>query len=57
MLEAMSKDSVHPRTGAEAIRLAALRAMESLKNLDVVVRLAIVVLISIVITHAHAEPV
>jgi hypothetical protein len=57
MLEAMSKDSVHPRTGAEAIRLAALRAVESLKNLDVVVRLAIVVLISIVITHAHAEPV
>lgn len=57
MLESMSKVPVHLREVAEATSLAALRMAACLKNLDVVVRLSIVVLISIVITHVHAEPV
>ena len=57
MLKSMSKVPVHLRKGAEAIRLAAPSVLASLRNLGVVVRLSIVVLISIVITHAHAEPV
>lgn len=57
MLESMSKVPVHLRKGAEAIRLAAPSVLANLRNLGVVVRLSIVVLISIVITHAHAEPV
>lgn len=55
MLNFMLKDVFHPRTGAEALNV--FRAHETRESLNVVVRLAVVVLISILITHFHAEPV
>ena len=55
MLDSMLKDSTYPRTGAEA--LSWLCAPETLKAFSVVVRLSVVVLISILISHFHAEPV
>jgi len=51
MLGSMLKTAFHLRTGAEA--LAVFCNVEAL----VVVRLALVVLISILITPLHAEPV
>lgn len=55
MLCSMSKGLFHPRGGAEALNQ--LCAFATRNSLNVVVRLAVVVLISIVITHFHAEPV
>ena len=55
MLNFMLKISDHLRTGAEA--LGSLCANETQKTFNVVVRLAAVVLVSILITHFHAEPV
>jgi len=55
MLDSMLKDSTYPRTGAEA--LSWLCAPETRQAFCVVVRLSVVVLISILISHFHAEPV
>ena len=57
MLDLMLKKSFYPRSGAEASSLVALRAADIMKRFSVVVRLAVVVLISILISHIHAEPV
>ncbi len=57
MLDFMLKKSFYPRSGAEASSLVALRAADIMKRFSVVVRLAVVVLISILISHIHAEPV
>jgi hypothetical protein len=57
MLNFMLKKSFYLPSGAEANNLLALRAAEIVKNFSVVVRLAVVVLISILISHIHAEPV
>ena len=57
MLDPMLKKSCHAHSGAEANSLAVLRLAESMKSFCVVVRLAVVVLISILISHTHAEPV
>lgn len=57
MLDFMLKDSIYLRSGAEAYSFVALRAAEIVKSFNVVVRLAVVVLISILISHIHAEPV
>jgi hypothetical protein len=52
MLSFMLKNVFHPRTGAEAMNPLCAHG-----TFNVVVRLAAVVLISILITHFHAEPV
>ena len=52
MLIFMLKNVFHPRTWAEA-----LSPLHAYGTFSVVVRLAVVVLISILITHSHAEPV
>lgn len=57
MLDFMLKKFFYPRSGAEASSLVALCSAEIMKRFSVVVRLAVVVLISILISHIHAEPV
>ena len=52
MLSFMLKNVFHPHTGAEA-----LNPFCANETFNVVVRLAVVVLISILISHVHAEPV
>jgi hypothetical protein len=52
MLSFMLKDVFHPRTGAEAMNPFCTR-----ETFNVVVRLAVVVLISILISPIHAAPV
>ena len=56
MLDFMLKKSFY-LPGAEANSLAALRAAEFRKSFNVVLRIAVVVLISILVSHIHAEPV
>jgi hypothetical protein len=57
MLDFMLKKSFQLCSGAEATSLGMLPAATSMKSFDVVVRLTVVVLISILISPIHAAPV
>jgi hypothetical protein len=56
MLDFMLKKSFHLCTGAEASSLVTLRAAGIMQGFSVVVRLAVAVLVSILISHSHAAP-
>ncbi len=56
MLDFMLKNAFHQHTGTEANGLGALPAVASLQNVNVVLGLVVVVLISILISHPHAAP-
>ena len=57
MLDFMLKNSFYSCSGAEANSRVSLRTAEIMKSFSVVLRFAVVVLVSILITHLHADPV